>query len=579
MKKRAVTLLLCLVLVVLSLLRGFAASAAGIIPATNADFDVPCAAAILIDEDSGTVLYEKNADARRPIASITKVMTLLLAFEALEAGKIHLDDFVPVSEHAYHMGGSQIWLEPGEQMTLDDMLKAICISSANDAAVAVAEYVGGSETAFAEMMNVRAYELGMTNTHFVNACGLDEAGHLSTARDVALMSREMLLHHTEVRDYCSIWMDTLRGGATQLVNTNKTAMQYALVGGECLLKPVPRDGAFDFAAIRRDCYVPLARDAHGSLLAVGTMERHSVDGRQYALLERRTAGADGLTIETRLFELNGQTLGRCVPLATLPACAELVPQLVLPGVQGVGLAVLKTPLMNCVDGSTDAVSIYAPAAGLLHALARCEEQLNAEFANGASRVFASEDLLRPDAQGRRALQDDLFVGLPDDPANVGVTVYSPALREGSYLARKQDLLRGCESLLGLRRGILSEVETPAEPRTATEITATSVDYDLTIRDLQSAWTDTVQQAMALCSALGAVYGLDGLPQTAAPAIDWGDGVLYDRARIWAEQRELVDAGLLRPELALAWYFDLPHETEAELAEIRRRFMGDAGRAQ
>lgn len=104
MKKRAVTLLLCLVLVVLSLLRGFAASAAGIIPATNADFDVPCAAAILIDEDSGTVLYEKNADARRPIASITKVMTLLLAFEALEAGKIHLDDFVPVSEHAYHMG-------------------------------------------------------------------------------------------------------------------------------------------------------------------------------------------------------------------------------------------------------------------------------------------------------------------------------------------------------------------------------------------------------------------------------------------------------------------------------------------
>ena len=280
-----------------------------------------------------------------------------------------------------------------------------------------------------------------------------------------------------------------------------------------------------------------------------------------------------------LFELNGQTLGRCVPLATLPACAELVPQLVLPGVQGVGLAVLKTPLMNCVDGSTDAVSIYAPAAGLLHALARCEEQLNAEFANGASRVFASEDLLRPDAQGRRALQDDLFVGLPDDPANVGVTVYSPTLREGSYLARKQDLLRGCESLLGLRRGILSEVETPAEPRTATEIAATSVDYDLTIRDLQSAWTDTVQQAMALCSALGAVYGLDGLPQTAAPAIDWGDGVLYDRARIWAEQRELVDAGLLRPELALAWYFDLPHETEAELAEIRRRFMGDAGRPQ
>lgn len=231
MNKRAVTLLLCLMLAALSILRGFTASAAEFTPATTADFDVPCAAAILVDEDSGTVLYEKNADARRPIASITKVMTLLLTFEALEAGKISLDDFVPVSEHAYHMGGSQIWLEPGEEMTLNDMLKAICISSANDAAVAVAEYIGGSEPAFAEMMNARAAELGMTNTHFVNACGLDEPEHLSTARDVAAMSREMLLHHTEVRDYCSIWMDTLRGGATQLVNTNKLLKSYSGITG------------------------------------------------------------------------------------------------------------------------------------------------------------------------------------------------------------------------------------------------------------------------------------------------------------------------------------------------------------
>ena len=252
MKKRAVTLLLCLMLAVLSILRGFAASAEGITPATPGDFDVPCATAILIDEDSGTVLYEKNADERRPIASITKVMTLLLTFEALEAGQIHLDDLVPISEHAYHMGGSQIWLEPGEEMTLDDMLKAICISSANDAAVAVAEYVGGSETAFAEKMNARAAELGMTNTHFVNACGLDEAGHLSTARDVATMSREMLLHHTEVRDYCSIWMDTLRGGATQLVNTNKLLKSYSGItglktgttggAGVCISASAERDG-------------------------------------------------------------------------------------------------------------------------------------------------------------------------------------------------------------------------------------------------------------------------------------------------------------------------------------------------
>ena len=207
MKKRAVTLLLCLALAVLSVLRAYADdTVAGqeITPAGPGAFDVPCAAAILIDEDSGTVLYEKNADEARHIASITKVMTLLLTFEALEAGKISLEDYVPVSEHAYSMGGSQIWLEPGEQMTLNDMLKAICISSANDAAVAVAEFVGGSEPAFVDMMNQRAAQLGMTATHFENACGLDAETHLSTARDVATMSREMLLHHTEVRDYCSI---------------------------------------------------------------------------------------------------------------------------------------------------------------------------------------------------------------------------------------------------------------------------------------------------------------------------------------------------------------------------------------
>lgn len=244
MKKRAVTIVLCLALALFSVLRAYAeagtatenaaqaeSTVQGIVPAGIQEFDVPCAAAILIDEDSGTVLYEKNADEQRPIASITKVMTLLLTFQALEEGKISLEDYVPVSEHAYSMGGSQIWLEPGEQMTLNDMLKAICVSSANDAAVAVAEYVGGSEPVFVQMMNEKATELGMTATHFENACGLDQEGHLSSARDVAIMSREMLLNHTEVRDYCSIWTDTLRDGATQLVNTNKLLKSYNGITG------------------------------------------------------------------------------------------------------------------------------------------------------------------------------------------------------------------------------------------------------------------------------------------------------------------------------------------------------------
>ena len=252
MKKKIVLAVLCLLLAVTAVLRSYADALPEVQPAGVGDFDVPCAAAVLIDEDSGTVLYEKNADDRRPVASITKVMTLLLTFEALQAGKISLTDIVPVSEHAYHMGGSQIWLEPGEQLTLQEMLKAVCISSANDAAVAVAEFVAGSEPAFVEAMNARAAELGMTATHFANACGLDEEGHLSSARDVAVMSREMLLHHPEVRDYCTVWMDTLRGGKTQLVNTNKLLKSYPGItglktgttgkAGVCITASAERDG-------------------------------------------------------------------------------------------------------------------------------------------------------------------------------------------------------------------------------------------------------------------------------------------------------------------------------------------------
>ena len=194
-------------------------------------FDVPCKAAMLISQDTGEILYQKNADQQLPIASITKVMTLILTLEALHAGKISMSDTVPVSQHAFSMGGSQIWLEPGEIFTLDEMVKAICVASANDAAVAVAEFVGGSEPAFAEMMNQKAQELGMTNTVFKNACGLDEAGHLSTARDVATMSREMLQTYPEIQQYTTIWTDSLRKGETQLTNTNKLLKRYEGITG------------------------------------------------------------------------------------------------------------------------------------------------------------------------------------------------------------------------------------------------------------------------------------------------------------------------------------------------------------
>ena len=251
LKKRLLALALCCVLAAALCMPAFAEPlAAGRFALP--DFDVPCRAAVLIDLSSGTVLYEKEPDTPMPIASITKVMTLLLTFEAIDAGKVSLQDTVPVSDHAYNMGGSQIWLEPGETFTLDEMIKAICVSSANDAAVAVAEFIGGSEPAFAELMNQKAAELGMVNTTFKNACGLDGAGHLSTARDVAIMSREMLLKHPQITDYTTIWMDTLRGGQTQLLNTNKLLKRYQGItglktgttsgAGVCISASASRDG-------------------------------------------------------------------------------------------------------------------------------------------------------------------------------------------------------------------------------------------------------------------------------------------------------------------------------------------------
>lgn len=218
----------------------------------NSGLQLECRAAVLMEPETGRMLYEKAPDERMPIASITKLMTLLLTFEAIRGGKLTLDTPVPVSEHAYHMGGSQIWLEPGEQFTLDEMLKAICVSSANDAAVAVAELVGGSEPAFVQQMNARAAELGMEHTTFRNACGLDIEGHLSTARDVAIMSRTILNTCPEVLHYTGIWTDTLRGGQTQLVNTNKLLRRYnGITGlktgttggaGVCITASATRDG-------------------------------------------------------------------------------------------------------------------------------------------------------------------------------------------------------------------------------------------------------------------------------------------------------------------------------------------------
>ena len=207
---------------------------------------------ILMEPTSGTVLYEFNPDERTQIASVTKTMTMLLIFDALESGKIHYDDMVSTSEHAASMGGSQVFLEAGEQMSVDDMLKAIAISSGNDAAVAMAEFVGGSEEAFVEMMNKRAAQLGCENTHFCNCNGLDEPDdHYSSARDIAKISCA-LIAHKDVFKYTTTWMDTLRNGSFGLSNTNKLLKTYNGANGlktgstskakYCLAASAERDG-------------------------------------------------------------------------------------------------------------------------------------------------------------------------------------------------------------------------------------------------------------------------------------------------------------------------------------------------
>lgn len=193
--------------------------------------------AVLMEVSTGTVLMGKAPDEKVHPASVTKIMTMLLILEAIESGKISLSDMVTVSEHAASMGGSQVYLEPFETQSVDTMLKCIAVASANDACVAMAEHISGSEGDFVKQMNARAAELGMTNTHFVNSCGLDDDNHLTTARDVAIMSRELLKNHPQIHEYCTIWMEnivhtTARGSFEfGLSNTNKLIRQYEYATG------------------------------------------------------------------------------------------------------------------------------------------------------------------------------------------------------------------------------------------------------------------------------------------------------------------------------------------------------------
>lgn len=348
-----------------------------------------------------------------------------------------------------------------------------------------------------------------------------------------------------------------------LDSIKEKAVQLALVGGECYLKPCPETAGFSFAPVSRKNVLIFGRDSRGEPTDMGLTERCLEGKFYYTLLERRRAEAGGLVIENKLYRSkNADQLGESVPLKTLPRYEALPEKAVLPQVEGLGLVRLHTPMLNCVDGSEEGVSVYAAAAGLIRAVDENEAQLRGEFQRGQSRVFVSSDLLRGDQ-----LEDHLFVGLDDDPEHVGVQIFAPQLREQSYLARKQEYLRNIESIIGLQRGMLSDAN--AEDRTATEIAASAGQFSLTVIQLQRMWEQAVAGCFVLCAVLGKLYGLQ---VEADYSIDWGNGVLYDEDKLWQSYLQMVDKGLLKPEIALGWRFNLPAETAGEQAQVRQRLM-------
>ena len=210
------------------------------VPAGAEELAVEAEACLLMEKTTGEVLYAVNEHEPLEPASVTKIMTILLVMEAIDSGQLQYGDVVTASAHACSMGGSQIWLKENEQMTVEDMLKAVCVASANDCSVALAEHLAGSEAAFVERMNQRAQELGMEDTVFMNPTGLPAEGHVTSAYDIALMSRELILNHPDVRRFTTIWMDTLRNGEFGLSNTNKLIHSYEGATG---LKTGSTDGA------------------------------------------------------------------------------------------------------------------------------------------------------------------------------------------------------------------------------------------------------------------------------------------------------------------------------------------------
>ena len=374
------------------------------------------------------------------------------------------------------------------------------------------------------------------------------------------------------------WMDR---NLSQLDLIRDSILQWMLIGGECWVKPVPRpgpDGSTIFAPllVHRTDAVILAREPDGRVTSIVTAEHTARGSQYYTLLERRTVDANGyLTIENKLYaSFDRGTLGVRTALSKLDRYAQLPDLYTYPvPVGGVGMTPLRVPLANCVDGSMDAISIYEPAMGLIRNIDQNEKQLNDEFELARHRLIAPAEMLKTGRDGRRTLDDSVFVALKDIHSDLAPTAFTPQLRDEPYERREQKYLRAIENQIGLKRGMLSDAQ--EVEKTAFEVASTAGDYNLSLLDLQQVWFDGVREYLTLCDTLGKMYRYcdqSAWDVTEQLAITWGNGVLYDPDRELEMDLRLVAAQLLKPEIAVARHFDQPWADEEDLKNVREKYM-------
>lgn len=367
--------------------------------------------------------------------------------------------------------------------------------------------------------------------------------------------------------------DEIKTIVDKLGEIKEKAMQSLLLGGEMLIKPIVRADGFDFSVVKRDCFVPLARNEKGVITSVGLSELTIDDAYYYTLIEKRTATPEGLRIQYKLFRSPTRgTLGTEVDLHRLPKYATLEPDTLIPGIEGTGLTYVKTPVLNNIDGSNDGVCIYSTATDLIKRINLNEMQMNDEFALGQSRIIAPSSMFLKDPNGKLKLHDKVFTVVEGDADDQPIQIFSPTLREESYLRRKTEYLRNIENLIGLKHGLLADVS--MEDKTATEITDSKGDYALSIAQLQNTWTNAVIDTINLCIEYSYVYDnmITRNFERGDIVIDYGDGVLYNRDKTAQELLSMVAAGILRPEKYLAWYYSLPDDTPEDLENIRKKYM-------